>query len=109
MLEGLRALGKPLTVVTGNDPDDPRHPERVVRTLEGMLVGMVHRPPPPGDPWAAQLDLVIHGHTHRWRDETVGTTRFLNVSSPTMTWGRPRTIGVLELDGGQARLRRIVL
>src|ERR1700704_3266182 len=40
VLDGLRALGKPLTVVNGNAPDDPRYPERVQRTREGLEIGM---------------------------------------------------------------------
>jgi uncharacterized protein len=108
VLEGLRALGKPLTVVNGNAPDDPRYPERVRRTLEGLEVGMVHRPPRRGDEWAAQLDVCIHGHTHRWRDETVGRTRFVNVSTPTAAgFSGERTMGILVLDEGRAELQRI--
>ena len=108
MLEGLRQLGKPLTVVNGNAPDDPHFPMQVKRSIEGLEVGMVHRPPLPGDAWAAELDICIHGHTHRWRDETVGRTRFINVSTPTAAgFGRDRTIGILTLDAGRAELKRI--
>ncbi len=110
VLEGLRALGKPLTVVNGNAPDDPRYPERVWRRLERLEVGMVHRPPWPGDEWAAELDVCIHGHTHRWRDETIGRTRFVNVSTPTAAgFTRERTIGILVLDAGRVELERIEL
>src|SRR3984893_2690449 len=59
----------PLTVVNGNAPDDPRYPMQVVREIEGWRIGMVHRPPRPGDSWASKLQVCIHGHTHRWRDE----------------------------------------
>jgi predicted phosphodiesterase len=110
VLVGLRALGKPLTVVNGNAPDDPRFPERVRRRLEDLEVGMVHRPPKRGDPWAAELDVCIYGHTHRWRDETVGRTRFINVSTPTAAGlSAERTIGVLTLDRGRAELERIAV
>ncbi|HKF74996.1 MAG TPA: metallophosphoesterase family protein [Candidatus Dormibacteraeota bacterium] len=108
VLEGLRALGRPLTVVNGNAPDDRRYPERVQRRLEGLEVGMVHRPPRRGDGWAAGLDVCIHGHTHRWRDEAMGRTRFVNVSTPTAAgFSRERTIGILTLDAGRADLERI--
>ncbi len=107
VLEGLRALGKPLTVVNGNAPDDPSYPERVRRRLEGLEVGMVHRPPKKGDAWAAELDLCIHGHTHRWRDEQVGRTRFVNVATPTVPFSKEKTIGILTLDAGRAELERI--
>ena len=100
----------PVTVVNGNAPDDPRYPERVVRELEGLKLGMVHRPPRPGDEWAATLDICIHGHTHRWRDEMLGRTRFINVSTPTAAgFSSDRTVGLLELDSGSAKLTRVVL
>lgn len=108
VLVGLRQLGKPVTVVNGNAPDDPHFPMQVKRSIEGLEVGMVHRPPLSGDAWAAELDICIHGHTHRWRDETVGRTRFINVSTPTAAgFGRDRTIGILTLDAGRAELERI--
>lgn len=110
VLDGLRALGKPLTVVNGNAPDDPSFPLRVRRRLEGLEVGMVHRPPRRGDPWAAELDVCIYGHTHRWRDETVGRTRFINVATPTAAgFSRERTMGLLTLDDGRVELEKILV
>jgi predicted phosphodiesterase len=71
---------------------------------------MVHRPPRKGDRWASELDICIHGHTHRWRDEQVGRTRFINVSTPTAAgFSRERTLGVLTLDGGGADLERVLV
>ena len=108
VLDGLRALGKPLVVVNGNAPDDPSFPERVRRNIEGLEVGMVHRPPPAGDRWAGSLDGCIHGHTHRWRDEVVGRTWFINVSTPTAAgFSRDRTMGILALESGQTDLEKV--
>lgn len=110
VLEGLQRLGKPLVVVNGNAPDDARYPERVRRRIEDLEVGMVHRPPRKGDEWAAELDVCIHGHTHRWRDEVVNGTRFVNVSTPTAAgFSRERTMGILAIDGDRAELERIVV
>lgn len=110
VLEGLRGLGKPLVVVNGNAPDDPSFPEHVERELEDLRIGMVHRPPKKGDAWAAALDLVIHGHTHRWRDEVVGSTRFVNVSTPTAAgFSQERTMGILRIRGREAELEKIVV
>ena len=109
VLEGLRALGRPLAVVNGNAPDDPSFPERVRRRLEGLEVGMVHRPPKRGDQWAAELDVCIHGHTHRWRDEVVNGTRLINVSTPTLAPASNRTIAILTIDGKEADLKKITL
>jgi uncharacterized protein len=110
VLEGLQTLGKPLYVVNGNAPDDPRYPERVTRQVESVTIGMVHRPPRPDDPWTRTLDLCIHGHTHRWRDEVVGRTRFVNVSTPTAAgFSQDRTLGILRINGTQAELERVRL
>jgi putative phosphoesterase len=109
ILEGLARVA-PLTVVDGNAPHDARYPERVTRSLAGLTVGMIHRPPPQRDAWAATLDICIHGHTHRWRDEVVGRTRFINVSSPTIpAYGDKRSAGILSIDGSRADLRRLEL
>ena len=110
VLTGLEALGKPLLVVNGNAPDDPRYPHHVVRELEGVTVGMTHRPPRPDDDWVKRCQVVIHGHTHRWRDEVVGGVRFLNVSTPTAAgFSQERTMGILTLDKGKATLEKILL
>ena len=110
VLDGLRALGKPLLVVNGNAPDDPAFPERVDRRVEELLVGMTHRPPRPQDEWTQRLDICIHGHTHRWRDEVVGSTRFINVSTPTAAgFSQERSFGILEVEGREARLEKILL
>jgi putative phosphoesterase len=110
VLEGLQALGKPLRVVNGNAPDDPAFPESVVERIEDITVGMVHRPPRRDDAWTETLDICIHGHTHRWRDETAGRTRFINVSTPTAAgFSQDRTLGILTIDGSSAELRKIVL
>ena len=98
----------PLTVVNGNAPDDPRYPMQVVREIEGWRVGMIHRPPRPRDPWASGLQLCIHGHSHKWRDEAVGGVRFINVSTPTAAaFSRDRTAAVLTLGPGSAELQRV--
>lgn len=106
VLAGL-ALIAPLTVVNGNAPDDPSYPERVVRQLDGLRVGMVHVAPRPGDAWAKGLDICIHGHSHRWRDEVVDGVRYVNVSTPTAAgFSRDRTCGLLEVDGREAMLEK---
>ncbi|MFN2462346.1 MAG: metallophosphoesterase family protein [Candidatus Dormibacteria bacterium] len=98
----------PLTVVNGNAPDDARYPERVMKQLENLRVGMVHRSPRPGDEWARGLDICIHGHSHKWRDELVDGVRFINVSTPTAAgFSRDRTCGVLVIDGTEAILERV--
>ncbi len=108
VLDGLRKIGKPLVIVNGNAPDDPAYPEQVLRRFGDLAVGMVHRPPRRGDPWAAELDICIHGHTHQWRDEVIGRTRFINVSTATAAGFRSdRTAGILDLGSTPATLTRV--
>lgn len=110
VLDELRALGKPLVVVNGNAPDDPSFPDHVVREVERLTIGMVHRPPPSSLEWVARCDIVVHGHTHHWRDQVVDGVRFINVSTPTAGGFSPdRSIGRLTVEAGQANLERIDL
>ena len=110
VLDELRALGKPLVVVNGNAPDDPTYPDHVVRQVEDLTIGMVHRPPLPSTGWVRACDIVIHGHTHRWRDEVVDGVRFINVSTPTAAgFSQDRTYGRLSIDGRHADLEKISL
>jgi putative phosphoesterase len=110
VLDELRALGKPLHVVNGNAPDDPAFPDHVVNQVGELTIGMVHRPPVPSTDWVRGCDIVIHGHTHRWRDEVVDGVRFINVSTPTAAgFSQDRTLGRLRIDGRQADLERVVL
>ena len=110
VLDELRALGNPLRVVNGNAPDDPRYPDHVVERVEGLTIGMTHRPPRPNTDWVRGCDIVIHGHTHRWRDDVVGGVRFINVSTPTAAgFSRERTMGILTVEGTDARLEKIQL
>ena len=109
VLDGLKEIA-PLTVVNGNAPDDRRFPEHVVRTLEGLDLGMTHRPPRGDEPWLRGLDICVHGHTHRWRDEVRDGIRFINVSTPTSAFpSRDRTLGRLPLAAGRAELEKIEL
>jgi predicted phosphodiesterase len=107
VLDGLARIA-PLTVVNGNAPDDPRYPERVLRHVEELRVGMVHRAPRPGDQWARGLDICIHGHSHKWRDEVLDGVRYINVSTPTAAgFSRDRACGTLSIRGDRADLVRV--
>ena len=82
VLTGLKALGR-LVIVNGNAPSDPRYPTTIEGTIGRWRVGMVHNLDNRRARWAAGYDVVIHGHTHRWRDEVVGRTRFINPGTAT--------------------------
>lgn len=83
VLDGLRHLGPPLVVVNGNAPDDAQFPMTVERTIGNYRVGMIHNLDARRQAWARGFDVVIHGHTHHWRDEVVGRTRFVNPGTAT--------------------------
>ena len=98
-LAGLRKLW-PLVVVNGNAPDDPRYPATMERMVGGRRVGMIHHLDARHQAWAKRFDLVIYAHTHRWRDEIVGGTRFINPGTATRPQfgGTERTIARLTFD-----------
>jgi uncharacterized protein len=82
VLDGLARI-RPLIVVNGNAPDDPRYPLTIERDIRGLRVGMIHNLDAKHARWASGCDVVIHAHTHRWRDEVVGRTRFINPGTAT--------------------------
>lgn len=101
VLDGLRGIGAPLVVVNGNAPDDPRFPMTVERTIDNRRVGMIHNLDVRHAVWARGFDVVIHGHTHRWRDEVVGNTRYVNPGTATRPQfgGTERTMARLTFHG----------
>jgi putative phosphoesterase len=99
VLAGLRDLGR-VVVVNGNAPADPRYPTTIEGKIGRWRVGMVHNLDNRRVRWAAGYDVVIHGHTHRWRDEVVGRTRFINPGTPTRPQfgGTERTMARLTFE-----------
>lgn len=100
VLDGLAKLGPPLVVVNGNAPDDPRYPMTVECDIAGYRVGMIHNLDARRQAWARGLDVVIHAHTHRWRDEVDGHTRFINPGTATRPQfgGTERTMARLTFE-----------
>ncbi len=89
VLDGLKKLGR-VVVVNGNAPEDSSYPMTIEGTIGRWRVGMVHNLDARRQRWAQGYDVVIHGHTHRWRDEVIGRTRFINPGTAT----RPQFGGV---------------
>jgi putative phosphoesterase len=110
VLNGLRGIGPPLVVVNGNAPDDAHYPMTVEREIEGVRVGMIHNLEPKRRAWANGFDVVIHGHTHRWRDEVVGRTRFINPGTATRPQfgGTERTMARLRF-GEQLVVEKLIV
>ncbi len=96
ILEIIRALGLPLTIVRGNCDSEAAWPLVVDLDRYGVRFRLTHIPPrdpPPG------TDVLLHGHTHVPRDETRGGVRFLNPGCITRpNRGAPASAAHLTID-----------
>jgi uncharacterized protein len=97
-------------VVNGNAPNDPQFPMTIERSIGNYRVGMIHNLDARHQAWARGLDVVIHGHTHRWRDKVIGRTRFINPGTATRPQfgGTERTMARLTFAGDLA-VEKLVL
>jgi putative phosphoesterase len=80
-------LRRPIRVVLGNNDDHAAWPLTLNLQRNGLRFHLEHIPPrhPP-----LHCDVVIHGHTHVPRDESLGGVRWLNpgcISRPNRGWG----------------------
>jgi uncharacterized protein len=109
VLDGLARLGA-LVVVNGNAPDDARYPMTIERTIGNRRVGMIHNLDAGRQRWAAGFDVVIHAHSHRWRDDIIGRTRFINPGTATRPQfgGTERTMARLTF-GDEVLLEKLLL
>jgi putative phosphoesterase len=75
VLSEFEQLRRPLRIVRGNNDTNKSWPLSLTLRRNGVRFHLVHIPPrhPP-----ACCDVVVHGHTHVPRDETVGRFRWLN-------------------------------
>jgi putative phosphoesterase len=75
ILDELRAIGPPVTVVRGNCDSNNEWPLVADLVRGGSKFRLQHIPPerPPDD-----VDVVLHGHTHVPRNEKSGGVLFLN-------------------------------
>jgi putative phosphoesterase len=71
----ITALGRPLLVILGNNDANPSWPLVLRLEREQIKFYLVHVPParPP-----TGCQVVLHGHTHVPRDETLDKIRWLN-------------------------------
>jgi putative phosphoesterase len=101
VLEEIKLLGPPITLVRGNCDGNFEWPLVVDLTRNGTRFRLQHIPPPirklPND-----CDVFLHGHTHVPRDETIGGVRFLNPGCVTRpNRGAPPSVGFLELSASR--------
>lgn len=94
LLETVRTVGPPLTIVRGNCDANYEWPLIVDVERNGVRFRLIHIPPaqPP-----TGVDVLLHGHTHVPRDEQVGGVRFLNPGCVTRP-NRGATASVAHLD-----------
>ncbi len=99
VLVELEQLGPPLRVVLGNCDSHPVWPVELELECEGVRFYLTHIPP---GRVPARCTVVLHGHTHVPRDETIGGVRWLNPGCIT----RPRAgttpgFAWLTVEGGR--------
>jgi putative phosphoesterase len=96
IVDELRTLGPPLTLVHGNCDSNPSWPLVCNLTRNGIKFRLQHISPPPKAP--LDCDVLLHGHTHVPRDETIGGVRFLNPGCVTRpNRGAPASVAWLEI------------
>jgi len=119
VLEEIRSLGPPVYAVHGNvdEPELRRSlPPALELTLAGVRLAIIHDAGP--RPSRAErlrgrfpdADCAIFGHTHLPEHSRVGSFQAFNPGSPTERRRAPnRSMGILEVRGGEPRLRHVTL
>jgi putative phosphoesterase len=108
MLDAIKKIGPPVTVVHGNCDSYPSWPLVARLDRNGVRFHLVHIPPRNVPP---DTDVVLHGHTHVPRDETVGGVRFLNPGCVTRpNRGAPASAAHLEIsESGELQWELVLL
>ena len=95
ILDAVENVGPPVTIVRGNCDSNSEWPLAVDLERNGVRFRLVHIPP---DRAPANVDVVLHGHTHVPRDEVCGGVRFLNPGCVTRpNRGAPASVGNLDI------------
>ena len=96
ILETVRSVGPPVTIVRGNCDANSEWPLIVDLERNGVRFRLTHIPPKQP---AADVDVLLHGHTHVPRDEVRGGVRFLNPGCVTRpNRGAPASVAHLEIS-----------
>jgi putative phosphoesterase len=103
ILDELRAIGPPVTVVRGNCDSNYAWPLVVDLVRGGKKFRLQHIPPEPRTFAGDDVDVVLHGHTHVPRNEKHGNVLFLNPGCVTRpNQGAPASVAWLEIsDSGK--------
>jgi hypothetical protein len=107
ILDELRAIGPPVTVVRGNCDSNSEWPLVVDLLRSGLKFRLQHIPP---DHTPEDVDVVLHGHTHVPRNEKRGGVLFLNPGCVTRAnQGAPPSVAWLRLIGGTIDWKLLLL
>ena len=107
ILDEVRAIGPPVTVVRGNCDSNPNWPLVVDLVRGGLKLRLQHVPP---DHSPDDVDVVLHGHTHVPRHERRGKVLFLNPGCVTRAnQGAPPSVAWLEVEDGKLNWRFVPL
>jgi putative phosphoesterase len=110
ILDELRAIGSPVTVVRGNCDSNFHWPLVVDLVRNGLRFRLQHIPPEPGTLSGDEVDVVLHGHTHIPRNEKRGEVLFLNPGCVTRpNQGSPASVAWLEIADGNVQWRLVRL
>ena len=95
ILQTIETFGPPVTVVRGNCDSNFEWPLVVDLKRNGSRFRLIHIPP---DRVPDDVDVVLHGHTHVPRDESVGGVRFLNPGCVTRpNRGARPSVAILDI------------
>jgi putative phosphoesterase len=110
ILDELRAVGPPVTVVRGNCDSNSEWPLVVDLVRGGLKFRLQHVPPEPRTLSGQEVDVVLHGHTHVPRDERRSGVLFLNPGCVTRpNRGAAPSVAWLEIADGKIRWRLVQL
>jgi uncharacterized protein len=107
ILDELRAAGPPVIILRGNCDSNFEWPLVVDLSRAGKKFRLQHIPPdrPPAD-----VDVVLHGHTHVPRNEKRGGVLFLNPGCVTRpNRGARPSVAWLEIGDGKLDWRLVPL
>ncbi len=95
LLDELRAIGLPVTIVRGNCDDNSDWPLVVETMRNGLRFRLQHIPPTRAP---TNCDVLLHGHTHVPRNDMVDGVRFLNPGCVTRpNRGAPASVAYLTV------------
>lgn len=95
ILAEIENFGPPVTVVRGNCDAEFDWPLVKDLTRNGVRFRLVHIPPSAAP---EKIEVVLHGHTHVPRNETVRGVRFLNPGCVTRpNRGAPPSVAILQI------------